>query len=83
MRKLLFLVLTLCSLTSARAQNAAQTPQQPPRAIRVLTISGDWQSQAWYQDKWMGGGKLYRGRFIAQQVNLAAPRKFEFVFWTG
>lgn len=50
--------------------------------IRVLTISGDWKSQAWYQDKWMpkAGEKptLYRGRFIAEKVNEAAPGKFDF-----
>lgn len=58
------------------------------KPIRVLMISGDWKSQAWYQDVWMQGkgesGKatfpvLYRGRFIASEVNKVAPNRFEFV----
>jgi len=61
--------------------------QAQPRPLRVLTITGDWKSQAWYQDVWMQGkgdnGKgtppvTYRGRFIAAQVEKAAPRRFAF-----
>ena len=51
--------------------------------IRVLMVTGDWKSQAWYQDVWMPAPgqkpKLYRGRFIEQKVNEAAPGKFEFM----
>ena len=48
--------------------------------LRVLTITGDWKSQPWYQDVWMGGKgeKLFRGRFIAREVERAAPGKFAF-----
>ncbi len=50
--------------------------------IRVLAVTGDWKTQAWYQDVWMPkpgeSPKLYRGRFIAAKVNEAAPGKFEF-----
>lgn len=61
--------------------------QAQPRPLRVLTISGDWKSQAWYQDVWMQGkgadGKgtppvLYRGRFVAAQIEKAAPGRFVF-----
>ena len=63
------------TLGYARAQAAPKTV----RPIRVLTISGDWKSQSWYQDVWMAGkgedgkgsGVVYRGRFIAREV---APR---------
>ncbi len=48
------------------------------RPIRVLMVTGDWKAQAWYQDVWMGGKVLYRGRFIADAVNRAAPGKYEF-----
>jgi len=48
--------------------------------LRVLTITGDWKTQPWYQDVWMGGKgeKLFRGRFIAREVERAAPGKFAF-----
>lgn len=48
------------------------------RVTKVLMITGDWKSQAWYQDVWMGGKQLYRGRFIASKVNEAAPGQFQF-----
>ncbi len=59
---------------------------QATKPLRVLTISGDWKSQPWYQDVWMQGkgteGKgtnvKYRGRFIAQEVERAAPGRFQF-----
>jgi uncharacterized membrane protein len=76
MKKLLLLLFVVTGLQVAHAQSV-------PGARRVLTISGDWKSQAWYQDKWIGDGKLYRGRYIAQQVNNAAPGKFEFVDMTN
>lgn len=45
---------------------------------KVLLVTGDWKSQAWYQDVVMGGKNLYRGRFIASKVNEYAPGKFVF-----
>ena len=56
----------------------AATPPASARVLRVLTVTGDWKSQAWYQDTWMGGKQLMRGRFIASKVNEAAPGEFEF-----
>jgi hypothetical protein len=58
----------------------------PGGKIRVLTISGDWKSQPWYQDVWLqgrgedrkGSGVFYRGRFIAREVERVAPGQFEF-----
>ncbi len=54
-----------------------------PKPIKVLTVTGDWKSQEWYQDEWMAkpgqpSHKLYRGRYIAAAVEKAAPGKFEF-----
>ena len=54
-----------------------------PNPIKVLTVTGDWKSQEWYQDQWMAkpgqpDHSLYRGRYIAAQVNAAAPGKFAF-----
>ena len=49
--------------------------------LKVLTVTGDWMSQAWYQDKWTardGQPNLQRGRFIASEVEKAAPGRFEF-----
>jgi len=50
--------------------------------IKVLTVTGDWKSQEWYQETWMAkpGEKprLYRGRFIACEVEKVAPGQFEF-----
>jgi len=68
---LICLIITMSMASEARAQK--------PK-IRVLTISGDWKSQAWYQDVWMEGKgeKLFRGRFIAREVERAAPGKFLF-----
>lgn len=50
------------------------------KVTRVLMVTGDWKAQAWYQDVWMKGGgkKLYRGRYITQKVNEAAPGQFDF-----
>lgn len=48
------------------------------RVTKVLMVTGDWKSQAWYQDVVMGGKTLYRGRFIADKVSAAAPGQFEF-----
>ena len=65
------LLFAFAALSSgARAQNAAP--------IRVLSISGDWQSQAWYQDVRANDGKKYRGRFIAEETGKAAPNRFVF-----
>ena len=54
-----------------------------PKPIKVLTVTGDWKSQEWYQDEWMAkpgqpSHKLYRGRYIAAAVEKAAPGQFEF-----
>ena len=77
----LFALVLMLGACSSRVMAQGQKP------IRVLTISGDWKSQAWYQDVWMQGkgedGKgtapvRYRGRFIASQVNKFAPGRFEF-----
>jgi hypothetical protein len=59
----------------------AQTPTNTASKIstRVLVIDGDWKTQAWYQDVWNQNKKLMRGRFIASQVEKAAPGKF---VWT-
>ena len=56
--------------------------------IKVLTVTGDWKSQEWYQDNWMAkpgqpSHKLYRGRYIAARVNAAAPGKFAFTDLTN
>ena len=68
---LLFLSLALAMFGSA-------IPRADARVIRVLTVTGDWKSQPWYQDVYMGGKQLYRGRFIASKVSAAAPGQFEF-----
>ena len=65
---LLVTLLLLCGCAQA---------QQAPRPIRVLTIAGDWKAQAWYQDVRMGG-KVLRGRYIAREVEKAAPGQFQF-----
>ena len=66
----------LAALAVLTAASAAQADNK----ISVLTVTGDWKSQEWYQDVWMGGhGKtLHRGRLIAAKVEKAAPGKFEF-----
>lgn len=46
--------------------------------INVLLVTGDWKSQAWYQDVVMGAKKKYRGRFIEEKTNQAAPGKCKF-----
>ena len=75
-------VLLSCLLLAwcARAQPA--TPQNITSGgngpIRVLTISGDWKSQVWYQEVRANDGKKYRGRFIADEANKAAPGLFQF-----
>src|SRR5262245_47816778 len=78
---LAFIVLTL--LLGAGCTNS---PAQPA-PLKVLTISGDWKSQPWYQDVWMQGkgdnGRgtppvYYRGRFIADAVEKTAPLRFQF-----
>jgi len=55
----------------------APTPAAHARVLRVLTVTGDWKSQPWYQDVWMKGKQLYRGRYIAKRVEEAAPGQFE------
>ncbi len=77
------LALALWMLGAAWLSPTHSAEAAPQRKVRVLLISGDWQSQAWYQDKWMGGQKLYRGRYIAQQVLAAKPNRFEFVDMTN
>jgi hypothetical protein len=70
-----FIVAAFCAVTAHSAANA--------RMINVLLVTGDWKSQAWYQDVVMGGKQLYRGRFIEQKVNEAAPNKFHFTEMTN
>jgi uncharacterized membrane protein len=89
-RALALCICTLMTVALAGCVGAALQPGTHPSAstpamrasgkMRVLTISGDWKSQPWYQDVWMQGGgqKLFRGRFIAREVEKAAPGKFEF-----
>ena len=54
--------------------------QAADKKVKVLMVTGDWKTQPWYQDVWMKGKgeKLFRGRFIAKQVEAAAPGRFEF-----
>lgn len=55
--------------------------QAAPSPVKVLMVTGDWMSQAWYQDRWMakdGVAELKRGRFIAAEVEKAAPGRFAF-----
>lgn len=63
----------------------AQAAEGQP--IKVLLATGDWKSQAFYQDEILPlyykkdpsePTRIYRGRFIAQKVNEAAPGQFEF-----
>jgi len=87
--KKLFLLLLMSTSTLGYAR--AQAAPNAARPIRVLTISGDWKSQSWYQDVWMkgqgedgkGSGILYRGRFIAREVARAAPGRFVFADMTN
>ncbi|MCY3021597.1 MAG: hypothetical protein NTW87_21495 [Planctomycetota bacterium] len=50
--------------------------------IKVLLCTGDWKSQQWYQEVVMrtkdGKPSIYRGRYIIQEVEKAAPGRFEF-----
>ncbi|OPZ30881.1 MAG: hypothetical protein BWZ02_00526 [Lentisphaerae bacterium ADurb.BinA184] len=68
--------------TAVLGLSSRSAPGATDGKLRVLTVTGDWKSQAWYQDVWMPAPgqppKLYRGRFIAAKVNEAAPGKFEF-----
>ncbi|NQT86530.1 hypothetical protein HQ560_07190, partial [bacterium] len=52
------------------------------RGVNVLMTTGDWKNQTWYQQRWMrdkeGKPRIYRGRFIEQEVHKAAPGRFEF-----
>ena len=80
-RSILALLFSCVAMSScARAQNTE--PQNPApnkdAPMRVLMISGDWKSQAWYQDSRANDGKKYRGRFIAQEANKVAPNRFQF-----
>jgi hypothetical protein len=82
----LSLITTFLTLGCANAQQPQEAAKNRNSPLRVLTISGDWKSQAWYQDIWMQGkgenGKgsnvTYRGRFIAREVEKAAPGQFQF-----
>ncbi len=55
---------------------AAQKP------IQVLATTGDWKDQPWYQNLWMrdkqGNPQIFRGRYIQQKVEAAAPGRFAF-----
>ncbi|MGA2068298.1 MAG: hypothetical protein ABSG86_25220 [Thermoguttaceae bacterium] len=67
----IFLSMVLAPCCRSAAAAAGKT-------VKVLLVSGDWKSQAWYQDVVMGKKDLYRGRFIADRVRAAAPGRFEF-----
>jgi uncharacterized membrane protein len=64
-----------CSSGQSLGSNQSMARQRP---IRVLTISGDWRSQTWYQEVRANDGKKYRGHFIAHEANKAAPGRFQF-----
>ena len=83
--KILNSVLLLCVLMATALFSRPVVAQQETRKTRVLLITGDWKSQAWYQDVWMEGKgeKLFRGRFIAHEVEKAAPGKFGFTQMTN
>ena len=73
-------LLLLLSLPLATAAQSAAA--QAREKTSVLTVSGDWKSQEWYQNVWMpgigGAPQLHRGRLIAAKVEAVAPGKFEF-----
>jgi uncharacterized membrane protein len=73
MKRFLIVATIACGSLLGFASGAAHG-----KTLKVLTVSGDWKSQAWYQDVVMGGKQLYRGRFIAKRVQEAAPGRFEF-----
>lgn len=79
MKIIRFFLLFVCLTTAVLAPSCQA---QQPGKTRVLLVTGDWKSQAWYQDVWMGG-KVFRGRFIAREVEKAAPGKFEFTQMTN
>ncbi len=70
----LLAVLSGCS----QAQQAPTSTVASRANTRVLLITGDWKSQAWYQQVWNNNKKPMRGRFIAAQVEKASPGKFTF-----
>jgi hypothetical protein len=78
LRLLLFCIFPILA-TLAGCSQAQQASTATPRATtRVLLITGDWKSQAWYQQVWNNTKKPMRGRFIAAQADKAAPGKFTF-----
>lgn len=74
----LVLPFILMACLVATGQRAAAAPPLQKAPLRVLLVTGDWKSQAWYQDVVMGGKQLYRGRYIIRKVNAAAPGRFQF-----
>jgi uncharacterized membrane protein len=48
------------------------------RKIRVLFVGGDWKAQLTN----FQGAKPLRGHFVRQEVEKAAPGKFDFTLWT-
>jgi len=74
--RLLMLMLALLIFGSACAPALART-------TKVLLVTGDWKSQRWYQDVVMGGKQKYRGLFIEQKANEAAPGEFAFTEMTN
>jgi len=52
---------------------------EPGRKIRVLYVGGDWKAQLPnYQ-----GNTPMRGFFVKQEVEKAAPGRFDFTLWTS
>jgi hypothetical protein len=76
-RALLSALIAVLLLGSLAATAGAQA-----RKIKVLLSTGDWKTQPWYQDVVMktkdGKPSIYRGRYIIQEVEKAAPGRFEF-----
>ncbi|HEY9718635.1 MAG TPA: glutamine amidotransferase [Trichormus sp.] len=77
MRKQLRIITIVCTLFICSISQAMARP------TKVLLVTGDWKSQQWYQDVVMGGKQKYRGRFIEQKVNEAAPGQFAFTEMTN
>src|ERR1700719_3367348 len=78
MRKIRLLILFLALVFACSAGAPALA-----RPTKVLLVTGDWKSQEWYQDVVMGGKQKYRGQFIAQKTNEAAPGEFAFTQMTN
>lgn len=76
---------TVVSAVAAMALGGGLGGAASAGPVKVLMVTGDWKTQPWYQDVWMKGRgeKLFRGRYIAQKVNQAAPGACEFTELTN